>query len=260
MIKNLVRLLPIAAAAVLAVPAMAGTVTLSNITGEWSDAHPTNLGSLVYGGAGTGAPTVRWGIPSSTGGSKSGYNFTAVSGPIANMLPPSPTSNFSLGTFEHLNFPISSGTSITGIKLKITTNVQIDSVNFGAKNFFFDFDHWETPNGANPCANGQPNGSGVNKDGCADRVMVNYNTASDTFDVDGAVYTLNVFGFQTGGGNPFTQWWTAEGKQNTADLMANISLLKDVGPPTEQVPEPSTFALAGLAVLGLAASRRRKTH
>lgn len=126
MIKKLVRLLPIAAAAVLAVPALAGTVTLSNITGTWFDANPSDPGgTLVYGGGGTGAPTVRWGTPSSTGGSKSGYNFTAVGGAIVNNLPPN-TPIFSMGTFEHLNFPISSGTSITGIKLKITTDVDID--------------------------------------------------------------------------------------------------------------------------------------
>jgi hypothetical protein len=247
MIKNLARLLPIAAAAALALPALAGQVTLSNIRGTWSDAIPA--ANATYFNGNSANPQVRWG----TGGPQSGYNFGAVAGPLVYNLPPN-TPIFSLGTFEHLNFPINAGTSITSVKLKVTANVDIDGNDQGDKDFFFDFTHNETPNGANPCANP----AGPNENGCADSVKVAYNNQSDVFEIDGDEYTLNVFGFKkTVDGNPFTEWWTAEGKKNSAFLAANITLVEDVGPPDE-IPEPGTLALAGLAMMGLAAARRRK--
>lgn len=254
MLAQVLRLLPIAAAAALSLSASAGTVTLSNITGAWSDAIPAANAS--YSGSDTANPQVRWGI----GANQSGYNFSAVAGPLAYNLPPN-TPTFALGTFQHLNFPIQAGSSITDVKLKVTTNVNIDGNDLGNKNFFFDFKHNETDNGANPCADGGANGSPPNQNGCADSVKVAYNTQSDVFMVGDDEYTLNVFGFSlnANGSNPFTEWWTAEGLLNSAFLVANITLKDQVGPPNE-VPEPSTLALAGLAVLGLAAARRRKAR
>ena len=183
MIKNLVRLLPIAAAAAFALPASAGQVTLSAITGAWSDAVPA--ANATYAGSNTAAPTVRWGI----GANQSGYNFSAVAGPLVYTLPPyMPT--FSLGTFEHLNFPIQAGSSISDVKLKVTTNVKIHGSDLGLKNFFFDFKHNETTNNANPCADGGTVPNPPNQNGCADSVKVSYDTQSDSFDIDGDLYTL----------------------------------------------------------------------
>ena len=252
MLAKVLRLLPIAAAAALALPASAGEVTLSNIKGDWSNALPA--ANATYFNGNTATPQVRWGI----GANQSGYNFSAVAGPLEYTLPPN-TPTFALGTFQHLNFPIQAGSSITSVKLQVTTNVNIDGNDLGDKNFFFDFTHNETDNGADPCANGGPNGNPPNQHGCADSVKVAYNTQSDVFEVDGEEYTLNVFGFSLSpdGSNPFTEWWTAETLLNSAYLVANITLKDQVGPPSE-IPEPSTFALAGLAVLGLAAARRRK--
>lgn len=260
MLAQVLRLLPIAAAAAFALPASAGEVTLSGITGVWQNAfgggNPPPASGTVTG---LGTSQVRWGDPSGQP-NKSGYNFGAVAGPLIYNLPPN-TPIFSLGSFEHLNFPIDSGTSITGIQLKVTANVSIDGNDQGNKNFLFDFTHNETPNGADPCANGGDNGDPPNQNGCADSVKLAYNTDSEVFVVDGEEYTLNVFGFSmnSDGTNPFTEWWTAENKQNTAYLVANITLKDQVGPPAE-IPEPSTFALAGLAVFGLAAARRRKAR
>lgn len=251
MIKNLVRLLPMAAAAAFSLPASAGLVTLSNITGEWFGAQPA--ANATYDGSDTAAPTVRWGV----GAQQSGYNFTAVTGPLEYTLPPN-TPTFALGTFEHLNYPINAGTSITGVKLKVTTDVTVGASPAVSKDFFFDFVHNETPNGAVPCADGGTVPNPPNQNGCADSVKVAYNTQSDVFMVGDDEYTLNVFGFSlsANGANPFTEWWTAEGLLNEAYLVADIRLKSDV----VQIPEPSTFALAGLAMLGLVAARRRKTR
>lgn len=254
MFARVLHLLPVAAAAALSLSASAGTVTLSNITGAWSDAIPAaNAG---YSGSDTANPQVRWGI----GANQSGYNFSAVAGPLAYNLPPN-TPTFALGTFQHLNFPIQAGSSITDVKLTVTTDVKVGMAAAVSKSFVFDFKHNETDNGANPCADGGANGSNPNQNGCADSVKVAYNTQSDVFIVDGEEYTLNVFGFSlnANGTNPFTEWWTAEQLLNEAYLVANITLKDQVGPPSE-VPEPSTLALAGLGVLGLAASRRRKAR
>jgi hypothetical protein len=238
--------------------AQAGLVSLSNITATWYDGVPA--ANVTYAGNGTAAPTARWGT-GGTNGVQSGYDFTVASQPIDFIVPPAPSPNQVLGTFTHQNFAINAGSSITGIKLRVTSDVSIDSILVASGlDFEYSFSHFETDNGANPCANGGPNNSGVNANGCADRVIANWLSSSDSFTVGADKYTLNVLGFSTtpDGANPFTQFWTAEKLANVAYLVANVDLLTSVDPDLP-VPVPGSLSLMGIGMLGgLVVSRRRK--
>jgi hypothetical protein len=237
---------PVAATAALllaSVGAQAATVTLSNIFGTWFDADPAaNITSNT--GGGTASTEVRW-------GGASGYDFDAAASGMA-IVPPSPSASFVIGDFSHVNFPISAGTSITEIKLRVTADIDVDGTSVGNRAFVFRFLHDETPNGDDPCAFGGANGVGVNANGCADRVRVQFTDASDSFLIGSDVYTVNIFGFNAGG-SVVSEFLTAEMATNTAQLLANVTLRRDV----TGVPVPGTWALAGLALAVVAVQRRR---
>ena len=222
------------------VGAQAATVTLSNIFGTWFDADPA-AAITSNTGAGTASTQVRW--------AASGYDFVAAASAAA-VVPPSPSASVVIGAFSHVNFPVSS--AISEIKLRITADIDVDGTNVGNRSFVFRFLHDETPNDDDPCAYGGANGVGVNVNGCADRVQVEFTDASDSFLIGSDVYTVNIFGFNAGG-SVVSDFLTAERATNTAQLLANVTLRRDV----TGVPVPGTWALAGLALAVVAVQRRR---
>lgn len=247
-----IRHLAIVASAVAALTAgvaQASMVSLSGITAEWFDGNPA--ANVTYLNNPSAAPSARWGV----GSPQSGYDYVVAADPINFVVPPSPSPNQVLGTFTHLNNPISAGTSITDIKLRITATVSIDAVSQGIRTFEYGFDHWETPNGDATCANGGAYGVGVNINGCADRVIANWLSSSEDFTVGSDIYTLNILGFSTttDGSSPFTEFWTAESANNNAYLIGNVALRSDV-----DLPEPDTLALVAVALLGAGLAGRRK--
>ena len=248
-------LLAVAFAAVFSAPASAAVVDFTNIRGEWFDAVSLGGPALSYTGNGTANASVRWG--QDRGDGRSGYDFSALSIPSLSVSPPGGSAVASIANFRHVNNPIDAGTSITSIKLKFTTDVLVDSNPFGTITFIYSFLHEETPNDDQPCAYGGNNGQGVNINGCADRVSVNFLSQSDMFTIGGYDYALDVVGFLVGS-NPATNFLTVEQQRNSAELRGRLVLYSEVN---NGVPEPATWAMfiAGFGLVG-GAARRRQPH
>ena len=236
--------------------ALAATVQVAGVNGSWTALLPPNGPTNVNG---LNTNTVKWGTP--LGQNQSGYSFIGSAAGVVET-----GADFDLGTFTHNNFVIRTGTSITGAGLGVAINLMIGGVS-KAVNAAFNFDHLETvnlPARGSACANGAANGVGVNAAGCADRVTIKDNAASQqSFEIDGFLYILEITGF-TVAGQLFSQFWTQENASNSALLRARITL---VGPANgggegEPTPSPVPLPAAGWMVLtglgALAAARARR--
>lgn len=230
-------------AATLAATASAAPVSFSNITGSWSSVDPAGI---TISDNGTANPSMRWGTPFEQP-DQSGYDFNAAAD-FSVGVPPNTDVN--LGTFSHLNNPIT-GTSLNTATLTVAIDIVVDGIAQGSRSFMFDFTHNETPNGDDPCANGGANGVGVNINGCADMVSVTNNNLSEDFLIDGLLYTIAIVGFKVGG-NIVTSFETIEEMTNTAQLIGRVTVA--------EVPIPAAIPLflSGIAGLGFAARMRRK--
>ncbi|WP_372965662.1 THxN family PEP-CTERM protein [Marinobacter sp.] len=221
--------------------AQAAVIQITNVTGTWTNTNP--VAPAVTGG---GTNEIRWGTPANNQNNRSGYRFDGAAPPAVNV---NENVDFNMGTFTHFNWPIATGTGLNNAELTVNTTLTIDG-QVEMVSSVFGFNHWETPNQANPCANGGQNGVGLNRNGCADRVTFALNVgASDSFLIDGVNYFVDISGFFYGGGLA-SEFWTKEYKNNRA-LLKGVITSQPVS-----VPEPSTLALLGLGLLGLGVRRR----
>ena len=224
--------------------AAAAPVSISNITASWENISPAS--GIAVTNNNTATPSMRWGSPVTSLG-QSGYDFVAAADTTVNAPP---DQSFTLGSFTHRNNPITN-TSLSAATLSVTTDITVDGLAQGSRTFNFDFTHTETPNGANPCANGGPNNSGVNVNGCADLVTVSEGAFSEDFLINGVLYKIAVVGFKVGD-DVVSTFETIERKINTAQLIATVTTVSEV-----PLPGAVVLMLSGLFGLGFA-SRKKK--
>jgi hypothetical protein len=237
--------------------AHAGTVDVTGISGVWSATDPFASGGL-------GTDLIQWGTPAYSGTGQSGYEFQAAATPMVDL---DPETVFDLGTFTHHNNPIY-GPTLTGATLDVAINLMVDGTSQQI-NTSFDFSHLESYNAAPTCANGAANGSGVNANGCGDRVVATQNAGvSETIIVGNDEYVFVISGFMIGDAL-MDEFWTMEEAENSAILQGRFTLLRCFNhaeecdspqpPPPSPVPLPAAgwMLLAGLGGM-ITLSRRRK--
>lgn len=215
--------------------------------------------------------SLRWGT--STGSGQSGLD---ISGSPASTKVDTNGSAVANVSVTHLNQPIT-GTSLTSVDILSTltlTPFLPAGLGLPSATITFGVDFKETPNGADPCADGGANGSGVNSSGCADIFVIDKSALNFEFfydDLDGSgitgrSYFISFFEL-TNGLNPLSGaaclaatgssatcfgFETPEGA-NTTFQFASLITTERVG-----IPEPGILALFGAALSSIFFTRRRK--
>lgn len=232
-------------------PAQAATVTFSNVTGTWLNGVLSNGTAPTYSGNGTAVAQARWGGDAGFG--QSGYNFGALAIAPLTVSPPAGSASTQIATFDHVNFPVFAPSLVT-MTLLFSADVDVDGTPLGSRTFTYNFVHDETTNNLDPCPYGGANGQGLNINGCADRVSVNFNSQSDFFVIGSENYTLDIVGFLVNN-QPTTSFTTVERQVNSGFILGRLVLFSEAA----AIPEPATWALliGGFGLTGGAPRRRR---
>jgi len=225
--------LSVVAIALAGTAAQASQVTVKSVAGSWDIV--SKVGSPRITGA--GKDEIRWGesFPGYKG--RSGFAFDAVNlGERFDV-----NKKFDVGVFTHMNRVIYQGEHVKVARLNLKFKASFDGM-VRTFNTSYNFSLWETPNLADPCANGRANGirpnysrksgfgGSLNANGCADRVQLLKNDAlSDSFTHNGKIYSFSLFGFDSG-----REFWTVEDRENSTYLNAVFHV--ENGPTTHEPP------------------------
>ncbi|WP_252353637.1 retention module-containing protein [Aeromonas jandaei] len=184
---------------------------------------------------------IRWGGKNEV---KSGYGFADNDAALNGQIPLN--EEIKLGTFTHYNYPISSGTSISGVTMKATFSVTDSMGRVTPVTVTINFNHNETPN-----------------DWADPRDIITIGTATASFNFEGKVYSLEVLGFRDTGGNVVKTIYTNENASNSFDLI--VKLVEGSG---YQLPQTTGNVLAndlagadgGLSVIGYGVGSSSTTY
>ncbi|WP_349237392.1 choice-of-anchor K domain-containing protein [Aeromonas sp. SrichE-2G] len=184
---------------------------------------------------------IRWGGKNDT---KSGYGFVDNDAALNGQIPLN--EEIKLGTFTHYNYPVSSGTSITGVTMQATFSVTDASGKVTPVTVTINFSHNETPN-----------------NWADSRDMITIGTTTASFNFEGKVYSFEVLGFRDASGNVVKTIYTNENASNSFDLI--VKLVEGSG---YELPQTTGNVLnndlagadGGLTVIGYGAGNNATTY
>jgi hypothetical protein len=254
------RYILIAAAMLWAGTVQAAQIKILSIDSSWDVKSIVDLRGGNGNLTGNGTNEIRWGqsFPGHQGRSGFRFNETAEgTSHDANTL-------FNVGVFTHMNRVIYQDQYMERAQLNMQVRASFDGVERTFVTSYM-FSLWETPNFANPCANGEKNnlnshgkptggGSFLNQSGCADRVQLLKNDSlTDQFTHNGLTYSFELFGFDSG-----AEFWTIEDLDNDTWLKARFNVTGL--PPLTPVPLPAGVWLLMGGLGGLALFKRRRAR
>jgi hypothetical protein len=199
--------------------------------------HAANLDSgAVFSGVNTSSFTWGNGSVANVGPNNltfTGANFSANFG-----------QDFKLGTLSYFNGTTALNSNLKNIDLRSNLNFVQPGIPSVASDFTLRLN--STTNTSDPIAS-------------ADFVNFSSTNSSSRFVIGGATYTVRISGFRNIVGDGFlqssaTEFHVLEGRRASADLYGSVVVA------SAPVPEPETYALmlAGLAMLGVVARRRKQ--
>jgi hypothetical protein len=248
--------------------APAASIQILDIESGWSDARTVDVlggnAELTY----VNPNELRWGRSWTGTGPRSGFRFEQLAEGTtqgANQL-------FDVGRFTHMNRVIFQGQHLDQATLNMRLTASFDG-RIETIDTAYIFTLLETPNFAQPCANGERNGvnsvgrfqaggSTLNRSGCADRVQLLQNpTVPRTFTHNGLEYQFELLGFASG-----PEFWTVEDLDNPILLQARFNVSgtpvvppePPVEPPPIPLPAGAWFMLAGMGALAIMRRRARR--